>query len=714
MSRVSRKSELSPSVTRGSNAIDLGKNSDIDMDRKSQPSVTSGGIGVSTEVTNIGGLSVTGGVSVDISPIDLGIQYDPAENSLGIAGGAEIPGGFLGVSGGVTVDLDTGEIVGGAIGGEVIGLGVNVSASKDGLGVEFTVQIPFTPIELSVGFGYSPEKEVEPEQEPYTTPPFSPEIEELLQPPQLPPSPYDDPANPPSYETTPQRPSAPVSSRNEICKMVVTFSSGSHYHRWNRLGERHQLEGRSYRGFAECEYTNGGRLIGGVTSWYDGYFYDSDTRSDSPPINRRNSQSPPLMPPPPPDGVWLSQAYPYDTNKIPHIRRQLAGYEVFEYWGLQFSIYEALEKLSFMKPAVPKTYNSSISSWDWWFTISPIYNIYSIEAHWCTPKKPQSNTPPFPNPPPTKHMDQCCRDILKLLRETHKRLGISKFPGQLPSTIIQEVPNEGEEPAEPSQVPIEDFVDLLNWQFERDDERWGQREIQIDIKDSDITKEGDQKKQIKFPNLAESIAEFEGQLLSIMTNVDALVALQVKNLAESGMARQEAIKGYLASKAIIKYMAFKSSEVDIPVPMTFTAGAETISELLKESEGHIKGTDYVEKETLRDVYLDLLQAAAIIRAVHWQRINTKTDTKLQLLNILKGSVDLAASIAKPQNPNGDAGSGETFNPEKDFEDFIDSVEDGFRNATGITDIQNPYGKSPDRRPRIRQIGDNIAQAGGSD
>ena len=85
-----------------------------------------------------------------------------------------------------------------------------------------------------------------------------------------------------------------------------------------------------------------------------------------------------------------------------------------------------------------------------------------------------------------------------------------------------------------------------------------------------------------------------------------------------------------------------------------------------------------------------------------------------MLNILKGSVDLAASITKPQSPTSGEDSGKTFDPEKDFEDFIDSVEDGFRNTTGITDIQNPYGKSPDRRPRIRQIGDNISQAGGSD
>jgi hypothetical protein len=308
-------------------------------------------------------------------------------------------------------------------------------------------------------------------------------------------------------------------------------------------------------------------------------------------------------------------------------------------------------------------------------------------------------------------MDACCRENLAFLRAIYTKLGLARFPGQLPNTIIQEVPKEGEEPAEPPQVPIPDLVTLLNWQFERDDERWGQWKVEIDIKDSDITKEGDQKKQIKLPNLAESIAEFEGQLLSIMTNVDALVALQIKTLAESGMARQEAIKAYLATKAIIKYMAFKSTEVDTPIPMTFTAGAETISELLKESEGHIKGTDYIEKETFRDICLDLLQAAAITRAVHWQRISTKTDTKSQLLSILKGSVDLAASITKPLN--GEGGE-KPFDPENNFEDFIDNVEDGFRNTTGISDIQNPYGKPPNRRPRIRQIGDNISQAGGND
>jgi hypothetical protein len=71
-------------------------------------------------------------------------------------------------------------------------------------------------------------------------------------------------------------------------------------------------------------------------------------------------------------------------------------------------------------------------------------------------------------------MDACCREKLALLREIYTKLGLARFPGKLPATIIQEVSKEGEEPAEPAQVPIPDLVTLLNWQFERDDERWGQ------------------------------------------------------------------------------------------------------------------------------------------------------------------------------------------------------------------------------------------------
>lgn len=306
-------------------------------------------------------------------------------------------------------------------------------------------------------------------------------------------------------------------------------------------------------------------------------------------------------------------------------------------------------------------------------------------------------------------MDACCRENLKFLRAIYTQLGLFKFPGQLPSTIIQEVAKEGEKPVEPSQVPIPTLVDLLMWQFERDDERWGQWKVEIDIKDSDITKEGDQKKSIKLPNLAESIAEFEGQLLSILTNVEALVALSVRNLSESGLARQEAVKGYLASMAIAKYMAFPYTEIDVEIPSTYTPGATSIDKLIIESVIHAQGIDYENKETLRDIFLDLLQAAAITRAVHWRQVYPKSDVKKQILSQIKGSAELSEKITnvKAVSVNGEAKE----KGKESWEDKLDQYENGFGFATGIEDANTPYGRDRERRPRIRQIGDDIAQAG---
>jgi hypothetical protein len=666
MSRVSRKSELSPSITKGSNGINLGKDSGVNMGGKAQPSVTSGGIGITQEVTNVGGVSVSGGVNVDITPVDFGISVNPSEGTVAVATGAELPGGLLGISGGIEIDTNTGQIIGGGLGGEIGGLGINVSNSqKGGIGIEFTFQIPGTPISLSLGFGFPPKEEPTPTPTPTPTPgtenpiPFSPP----------PPGPFPPPP-------------LPSTGGSSICTVIVEQEDRV-WVLWD--------DGRDEYAFSN---TTGSVEINdlGYKKIFSSFTSKSRSRSGS----VQDYTSP------------VQEFYP-NWHQTP-LYDYFGQGGIFGASGREAEVYKLINSYCHGYYERADIFSKGYRA----YTYKVIYSDCPLSGTDIPPPNPP-NLSPFPNPPPRKQnkMDACCRENLAFLRVIYTRLGLARFPGQLPNTIIQEVPQEGEEPAEPPQVPIPDLVSLLNWQFERDDERWGQWQVQIDIKDVDITKEGDQKKSIKLPNLAESMAEFEGQLLSIMTNVDALVALQIKNLAESGMARQEAIKGYLASKAIIKYMAFKSTEVDVPVPMTFTAGAETISKLLEESEGHIKGTDYVEKETLRDVYLDLLQAAAIIRAVHWQQIDTKTDRKSQLLSILKGSVDLATSITKPKTPNGD-GSEKTFDPDKDFEDFIDSVEDGFRNTTGISDVQNPYGKPPNRRPRIRQIGDNISQAGEND
>jgi hypothetical protein len=678
MSRVSRKSELSPSITRGSGGIDLGKNSGVDTGRKSEPSLTSGGIGITQEVTNVGGMSVSVGGNIDITPVDFGINIDPSEGTISVATGAEIPGGLLGISGGIEVDLNTGEVIGGSIGGEVGGLGINVSNSqKGGIGIEFTVQIPGTPIELSLGFGFPPKKPPS-----TSTPP---------------------PGGTPSF-TMPTLDSncyydffilgLDQDKKFEDCIGYTSSESGQgwSFKKGNiPAGESNAKFGEPVWDFSKQRYnpvvTGKKQVIGIVEVRQLGYprsVIEGDVIKGSVGTNTTVWDSVKIggnITVPFVGGVGSNDTYrnvkgDYAMQVIPEM---LKSWPYKLYWDVE---------IQFLAKC-PEDDKPELVNFD--------------------PSNSENNSPSFPNPPPRKQkkMDDCCRQNLAFLRLIYTKLGLAQFPGQLPNTIIQEVPKEGEEPAEPPQVPIPDLVSLLNWTFERDDERWGQWEVQINVKDSDITQEGDQGKQIKFPNLAESIAEIEGQILSLTANVDALVAITTKNLVESGLGRQEAIKSYLAAKSIIKYMAFKTTEIDVDIPACFTPEAQTIHELVNESTIHFKGIDYTEKETLRDIYLDLLQAAAIIRAVHWQRIDTKQDTKGQILAQLRGIAGLASSVKNP-TPAGETQPKHTEN----FEDFIDTVEDGFRNVTGVADPENPYNRTPDRRPRIRQIGENISQAGG--
>ncbi|MEG4147890.1 hypothetical protein [Microcoleus sp. Pol12B5] len=624
------------------------------MGRKAQPSISSGGIGVTQEVGNIGGLGVTGGVGVEISPIGLDVSGDPSNGTVSIAGSAEVPGGLLGLSGGVTLDTNTGEIRGGSIGGEALGLGINLSSEDGDIGVEFTLQIPFTPLELSLGLEFPKERLPTPMPIPIPTPTPTPTptiINNALE-------------NPLS--------SVPSPTIDPECKYWIK-TTRTYYKYWqngNTISPSNspfQETPDSYALYA--------------TPLFPQNIYPQSASAQYYHYN----------------GAGFVRIFDKSNPSINHIDFSSNHFLTLQLW-------EPINRTDVSFGRVIISYQKNIPVYsEWQLLMVSKYELKEV----CD--RPEISFPPFPNPPPRKrNMDQCCCENLRLTRAMYVKLGLTRFPGQLPATIIQEVPKEGEEPAEPPQIPIPDLVSLLDWQFRRDDERWGQWEVQINVKDADVTKEGDQGKQVKFPNLAESIAEIEGQMLSLTTNIDALIAITTKNLVESGLSRQEAIKGYLASKSIIKYMAFKTQEIDVTVPLCFTPGAETIDSLVKESELHLKGLDYTEKETLRDIFLDLLQAAAVIRAVHWQRIDTKKDTKSQLLGLLKGSVDLANSIKNPTKPTDDSGEP---NPTKNFEDFLDSAEDGFRNATGITDMQNPYGKTPDRRPRIRQIGDNIAQAG---
>ena len=341
------------------------------------------------------------------------------------------------------------------------------------------------------------------------------------------------------------------------------------------------------------------------------------------------------------------------------------------------------------------------------------YHTWNEQVTWKVElrcHKYNSIAPPPPQPPHPCCMSCCPTQsnnndaLLQLLIQKVEKLsqiiGVDEYPASLPKSLISKdkgflgnlVPN--------SNIDIPNLTKLLGWYIERFDEIMGQFEIPIEIKDADPATPGAQPVGFKLPNIAESIAEIMGLLLQATINSETLVNLATKNLVQGGQDQQQNFKSYMLLEAVAEYLGFEQNEVKVKMPLLFTPGAESIEDLVKESNIDVAVADYSDKTNLRASLTDLLQAAAIIRAVHWRKLDGKGDIKGQIKDLIKGMAKNVDSIDKNKKDNG---------TKDDFDRFLEDVEIGFTNATGATDTEKPYGKNFSERPRIREIGDDISK-----
>jgi hypothetical protein len=239
------------------------------------------------------------------------------------------------------------------------------------------------------------------------------------------------------------------------------------------------------------------------------------------------------------------------------------------------------------------------------------------------------------SPPPPKDMS-CCPNVqendqlLRLLLTNVKKLsaivGVDEYPATLPKSLItRNGKNQG-------VTKVENLTRLLEWYIGRFDELMGQFEIDIQITDTDLTKEGNQSKTVRLPNLAESIAEMFGLMMQSSINTDLLVNICTRTLTETGQDKQQNFKAHQALMAIVDYLGFNYQEKSQTMPLSFKPGEKSFDKLLKETDTQVKVIDFHEKETLNHYLHELLQAAAITRAANWRKIDAGGDIALQLLD----------------------------------------------------------------------------------
>jgi len=372
------------------------------MGAKSQTSVSSGGIGVTQEIGEIGGVKVTGGVSVELSPIGINISgnpdyEDPSKSTISISGGAEAPGGIIGVGGGVTINTSTGAIEGGSIGGEALGIGINISKDKGGVGIGISLQIPFTPIELELGLRFPIEKTPTPT-----------------------PSPTPTPTQPTIYP--PPEPSIKTSFNVGDC-----FYVENHY--WGNTFYNYQL-GEDFNYITPNPAENG--------DW---------SRVIQVTANHRFEANP----------KFTSVTYYAGSNTHTNATRVYGDPTVLETYSSvnQKSYYVVLgtyfiNNRPYIQIYVNYYYVKINNVWLWRSTTT-----YGPKQCNCQNQLPTSPSPPFPNPPPRKNnMDECCRDSVKLLRElrVYHRESLRLLGRPLSENGLGPIPTKGFFPEETKRV----------------------------------------------------------------------------------------------------------------------------------------------------------------------------------------------------------------------------------------------------------------------
>lgn len=284
-------------------------------------------------------------------------------------------------------------------------------------------------------------------------------------------------------------------------------------------------------------------------------------------------------------------------------------------------------------------------------------------------------------------------------------LGVGDFPIELPLSFLRP-PNEATE-GEIKTVKLNNYWELFDWLTSSLDDVFGEWPQIIKIADSDPLQSGNQPIEIPVTNIATALSSLLAMLFDNQIKTDTIQDIGVRTLIEAGLARKEAIVASHYAEANATYLNYKGKEKAIKVPYTFRVPEpdeadevmERLDLLLKESQHGIKVFEYDDKNEFQGQLQVLLQAAAIIRAKYYYRMDGEGSSKDQIMGLMRRLARLVD--AEPGSPQQ---QGEGDEPPRDnFDRFLEKVENGFTGESGMPDPERPYGDDPARRPKIKRI-----------
>ena len=276
--------------------------------------------------------------------------------------------------------------------------------------------------------------------------------------------------------------------------------------------------------------------------------------------------------------------------------------------------------------------------------------------------------------------------LARLTTVSFARSGHKEYPLTVPSSFSDE--SKGTE-------EIEDDLGVAVWMAKQLDSLMGAFPIEIEIEDNDLIQTGNQKLELKFPNLGEAVAELLGQTIIANAKQDALIATSMRALGETGSALQVLQKNHAQLAAISTYLGFKLKQkkqklklLHNPVITETSSNKESLSEALEPTEVDVVIEEYDDNDTLERHVAQLLHFGSITKAANFRTVENGGALK----TILKEGLQLIKDV----DLEGDG----------DFDKFTQKVEIGFESDITTNETGKPYGRPFEQRPRIRDFGDD--------
>lgn len=215
--------------------------------------------------------------------------------------------------------------------------------------------------------------------------------------------------------------------------------------------------------------------------------------------------------------------------------------------------------------------------------------------------------------------DSSVTTIVNLLA---KRIGVNDYPIEVPASLLSDDNDD-------KTYKLQSNAEYLFWLTTQIDKLVGEFPIDIEVKDADPIKAGEQPMKIRIPNIAEAIAEIYGLAFKSSVNQEVELNMLLRLALETTHAKNAAIIAQDYARGNAKFLGYqgntKGRHVDYNFDFTDVNASQkdqnkqlNLESLLKNSKAWIQGWENDDSETAVNFLRKLMFSAGIIKSVFFR------------------------------------------------------------------------------------------------